>query len=169
MLPLHPINELFPMMTGEELADLAESIKAIGLIDTIVLYKNGILLDGKCRLWACELAGVGPKFKTFEGDEDQCKRSIVSTSILRKHHGPSQKAMMAAIAATAQSDGYWERQVLSEARIFAQYPGLADAVLAGAMSLSQAHVMVRLVAIERALGLVEQPKTPKIGRRRPME
>jgi hypothetical protein len=31
------------------------------------------------------------------------------------------------------------------------------------------NVLRRLVAIERALGLVEQPKTPRIGRRRPLE
>ena len=30
------------------------------------------------------------------------------------------------------------------------------------------NVLRRLVVIERALGLVEQPKTPKIGRRRPL-
>ena len=31
------------------------------------------------------------------------------------------------------------------------------------------NILRRLVSIERALGLVEQPQTPKIGRRRPLE
>jgi hypothetical protein len=66
-IALHPANESFPMMTGEELEDLAESIKAHRLFNPIVLDKNGVLLDGKCRLRACELAGVEPRFETFEG------------------------------------------------------------------------------------------------------
>jgi hypothetical protein len=31
------------------------------------------------------------------------------------------------------------------------------------------NVLRRLVAIERALGLVEEPQTPRISRRRPLE
>jgi ParB-like chromosome segregation protein Spo0J len=58
--PVHPIADLFPMMTDEELANLAADIKANGLIHPIVVDKDGVLLDGRNRDRACEIAGIEP-------------------------------------------------------------------------------------------------------------
>jgi ParB-like chromosome segregation protein Spo0J len=58
--PVHPIADLFPMMTDEELADLAADIKANGLLHPIVVDKEGALIDGRNRARACEIAGVEP-------------------------------------------------------------------------------------------------------------
>jgi hypothetical protein len=164
MLPLHPSNEAFRMMTDEELKDLAESIKAEGLLMPIVLDKNGAVLDGKCRLRACELAGVKPRFETFEGDEDQCADFIWSMNALRCHLSPSQRAMGQAIVAKmmeareAKSDCYWEHRVLPEARAVAQYPDLADRVMAGTLSLAEAYeeVLGREREAERAHAEAEE-------------
>jgi len=50
------------MMSDNELAELAADIKANGLIHAIVVDKNGVLIDGRNRLRACELASVEPVF-----------------------------------------------------------------------------------------------------------
>ena len=139
-IALHPYNNLFPMMTGNDLDELAESIKAVGLINPIVLDKNGVLLDGKYRLRACELAGAEPRFTTFEGDDAACERFITSMNVLRTHRGPSQKAI--ADALLAYPGCYWEHRVLPEARIVAQHPDLADSVVQGIRSLSEAYAQV---------------------------
>lgn len=65
----HPAADLFPMVPAEELAFMAASIKDIGLLLPVTLDRDGRLLDGKCRLAACELAGVEPHFQTYTGDD----------------------------------------------------------------------------------------------------
>jgi ParB-like chromosome segregation protein Spo0J len=65
--PVHPIADLFPMMTDEELANLAADIKANGLIHPLVVDKNGLLIDGRNRDKACQLAGIEPTTVLFEG------------------------------------------------------------------------------------------------------
>ena len=66
--PVHPVADLFPRMTDEELADLAADIKANGLIHPIVVDKDGVLIDGRNRARACEIAGIEPATVLFEGD-----------------------------------------------------------------------------------------------------
>jgi len=63
--PVHPIADLLPMMTGEELANLAVDIKANGLIHPIVVDRDGLLLDGRNRSMACEIAGIEPAVAVF--------------------------------------------------------------------------------------------------------
>lgn len=59
-LHIHPAAELFPLMAEAELKELAEDIKANGLIDPIVTWAKGdnLLLDGRNRLDALALAGL---------------------------------------------------------------------------------------------------------------
>lgn len=63
----HPAAECFPMHSPERLAELAEDIRANGLLDPIALC-DGKVLDGRNRLKACALAGVDPRFEHFDGD-----------------------------------------------------------------------------------------------------
>jgi hypothetical protein len=53
----HPLADLFPMMGEAELSALAADIKAHGLREPIVLHE-GLILDGRNRLKACEIVGV---------------------------------------------------------------------------------------------------------------
>jgi ParB-like chromosome segregation protein Spo0J len=53
----HPAADLFPFMSDDELAELAVDIRAHGLLEPIVLL-DGLVLDGRNRLRACEAAGV---------------------------------------------------------------------------------------------------------------
>ena len=127
----------------------------------ITLDRNGVLLDGKCRLRACEIAGVEPRFTTFEGFdnalpaaqlpyEEQCVGLIFSMNFFRANYTPSQREIARALVETPGC--YWSHRVLPEARAVAKQSDLADAVVAGTLSLSEAHerALERQVAAERA-------------------
>jgi hypothetical protein len=68
-LPVHPAADLFPLMSESELRELGEDIKANGLQSPVVVHcehaRSGAfkLLDGRNRLDAMELVGVGFKIK----------------------------------------------------------------------------------------------------------
>jgi hypothetical protein len=91
--PAHPAADLFPMMTDEELSDLAADIKANGLIHPIVVDKAGVLIDGRNRPKACEIAGIEPAVAVFEGDDT---REYIF--IARRHMSKGQQAMAVAMA-----------------------------------------------------------------------
>jgi len=89
--PVHPVADLFPMMTDEELADLAADIKANGLIHPIVIDQKGLLIDGRNRARACEIAGFEPTVRMFEGDDPRA--FILSMNLKRRHMSAGQQAM----------------------------------------------------------------------------
>jgi hypothetical protein len=62
----HPLADLFPPMTTEEMASLVEDIKASGLAQPIVTHE-GAILDGRHGYLACLQAGVEPQFTEFRG------------------------------------------------------------------------------------------------------
>ena len=68
-MKVHPVAEMFPMMTEEELDELAEDIKQNGLLNPIIKDKDDVLIDGRNRLEACKRAGVEPVFETLNGIE----------------------------------------------------------------------------------------------------
>ena len=59
VLPVHPAAELFPRMSEDELRELGEDIKANGWTGGPVVLHEGKLLDGRNRLDAMELVGIG--------------------------------------------------------------------------------------------------------------
>lgn len=63
----HPAADLFPKLSDVRLNELAENIKAEGLQNPIVLF-DGMILDGRNRLAACEIAGIEPRFEQAEAD-----------------------------------------------------------------------------------------------------
>jgi hypothetical protein len=89
--PVHPIAELFPMMTDDEIADLAADIRVNGLIHPIVIDKNDVLLDGRNRDKACQIAGIEPTVRMFEGDDPRA--FILSMNLKRRHMSAGQQAM----------------------------------------------------------------------------
>jgi hypothetical protein len=152
--PVHPIADLFPMMTDEELANLAADIKANGLIHPVVLDKNGVLLDGRNRDRACQIAGIEPTTVLFEGDDPRA--FIIGNNINRRHLTKGQQAMaVAMVYPVPEKGGKGKRSRiqegldeprktfqnrLSQARIvFAYSPDLAQAVLAGSKFLDAAY------------------------------
>jgi hypothetical protein len=65
---LHPACAAWPPMKPEELRELAGDITACGMRDPLTLTLEGLLLDGRNRALACEMAGIEPATTTFDGD-----------------------------------------------------------------------------------------------------
>lgn len=95
-LRVHPAAELFPMLPDEELEALAEDIKANGLVHPIVIWDAGgewLLLDGRNRKRASEIAGVNPATKPWHGKDPVA--FIISANLHRRHLNPSQRSLIA--------------------------------------------------------------------------
>src|SRR5689334_4488227 len=93
-LSIHPAADLFPMLEEGELRELADDIKANGLISPVVV-KDGQVLDGRNRLRACELAGVAPRFVEWAGT-GSINSWVFSVNLRRRHLTTAQRAMLAA-------------------------------------------------------------------------
>lgn len=92
----HPVADLFPMMGEDELAALAEDIKANGLKHPIVRDEEGRIVDGRNRFKACELVDVEPQFIETNGDDPL--GLVVSLNIKRRNLTAGQRAAAAAEA-----------------------------------------------------------------------
>lgn len=94
MLTPHPSAELFPLLGDDELQELAEDIRANGLIEPVWLYEDPelgtVILDGRNRARACELAGVELQTRIYIGD-DPVGFSI-SQNVQRRHLTAGQRA-----------------------------------------------------------------------------
>ena len=94
-MPAHPVAGLFPLMPDDELRDLADDIKKDGLHEPILVYK-GMVVDGRNRLKACQLAGREPKFEPahigWKHDEEKALFDLVlSYNLHRRHLTPQQR------------------------------------------------------------------------------
>lgn len=89
----HPAADVFPMLVDDELQDLADDIKANGLIDPIVLLPDGRLLDGRNRVAACELADVPIRSRVYDGPDPITY--VLSLNMARRHLTPGQRAVVA--------------------------------------------------------------------------
>lgn len=102
----HPDAAIFPMMSQEELADLAADIKENGQRFPIIIGKHEereVIVDGRNRFEACEIAGVEPKFEQINGHDP--KAFILSTNIMRRHLNMGQRAMALAMMYPESSPG----------------------------------------------------------------
>ncbi len=96
---IHPAAEIFPLMPEAALDELAEDIKANGLLHPIVKH-NGQVIDGRNRLAACQRAGVKPTFVDWTGT-GSVVAWILSTNLHRRHLTDQQRAMVAGRVAAA--------------------------------------------------------------------
>lgn len=93
VLGIHPAAEIFPLIEGASLVDLANDIKANGLREPVTLHPDGRILDGRNRYRACGLVGVEPSFRTWNG-EGSPVAYVVSLNLHRRHLDASQLAMV---------------------------------------------------------------------------
>lgn len=91
---VHPAADLFPMMTAAEFDALKADIDEHGQRDPIVLSTDGLLIDGRNRLKACEQLGIRPVTKRYDGDD--IVQYVVSHNLHRRHLNDSQRAVIAA-------------------------------------------------------------------------
>ncbi|WP_338671564.1 ParB/RepB/Spo0J family partition protein [Streptomyces sp. SCSIO 30461] len=135
------------MLSKDELLDLAESIRAEGQHKDIVLDADGVLLDGRNRLAACEIAGVEPRFTNYTGNNPTAL--ILSNNVYRRHISKGQQAMITAMAMRSVS-GHSLRDLaklhgLSRSRLSAanvvlkHAPDLAEQVRTGTVPLDTAY------------------------------
>ncbi len=94
----HPIADMFPMMSEENIKELAEDIRAYGLQNRIELYE-GKILDGRNRYEALKLLGKHQSSSWFNdmtgaffNMEDELVRYVVSRNLHRRHLTDGQKA-----------------------------------------------------------------------------
>ena len=96
ILEPHPLAALFPELPPEELAELARDIKERGQLEPIILHK-GLILDGRSRYKACQIAGVKPQIEQF--NPKATKRSpsefVLSRNLRRRHLSVGQKSAIA--------------------------------------------------------------------------
>ena len=89
----HPLADLFPMMSADEMAALVEDVRDRGVQRPIVLL-DGMVLDGRNRYMAARDAGVGYRVVEFTGEDPL--GFVISENMRRRHLTDSQRAMVAA-------------------------------------------------------------------------
>lgn len=97
-LPVFSAANMFPMIDDHELAELAEDIQENGLQEPVVVQEiNGewMLVDGRNRLAACQIAGITPDYRILEGDPTAY---VLSANVRRRHLTKGQQAMATALA-----------------------------------------------------------------------
>ncbi|WP_369175453.1 ParB N-terminal domain-containing protein [Streptomyces sp. R28] len=99
----HPTASLIPLLDEDELAALAHDIQENGLLQPIVLDRQGRILDGRGRLAACERAGTEPAFVTFEGDTPDVY--VLSVNLRRRSLTKGQSAMITVKARSVSEQG----------------------------------------------------------------
>lgn len=154
-MDVHPLADIFPMMGDDELAELADDIKENGLLHPIVVDADGVLIDGRNRLRACEIAGVEPTFTQLNGHD--ASAFIVSANLNRRNMKAGQRAMaLAMIYPEANYGGARTRGAVSETKtelakakvsntrlsqarsVLRHSRALADDVVAGRIGLDKA-------------------------------
>lgn len=85
-------------MSKGEFERLKDSIRESGLLEPIVLHKDGRILDGRCRQEICEEIGLDPKYRNFNDDDEAAARFVVAMNIARRHLTTSQCAALGAEA-----------------------------------------------------------------------
>ena len=105
--PVHPVASLFPMIDDDALNALAEDIKKNGQREPIIvayldkaMIDEPVVIDGRNRHAACNLAGIEPEFKFVMSLNDRelspqvIADWIISHNLHRRHLTTSQKAMV---------------------------------------------------------------------------
>jgi ParB-like nuclease family protein len=120
---VHPAADVFPMMEGEELAALVEDIKTKGLKTPITMHKNGVLLDGRNRLHALDLAGLElPRrmVNVYSGDDPV--GLILSANAYRRQLSKQEwaDAIVAAVQAAEDAKARAEKKPRQDGEVFAK-------------------------------------------------
>ncbi len=93
-IAFHPLANIFPLLDGAEFDLLAADIKARGLRQVVTLFE-GLVLDGRNRARACEVAGVDCRYETLPDDIDPVG-FVISMNVPRRHLTDGQRAYVAA-------------------------------------------------------------------------
>lgn len=145
----------YPMLSEEALAELAADIKENGQQSPITVTSDGVLLDGRNRLKACEIAGVEPRVTVYEGDDEG---AFVRSSNERRHQSTGSRAMSTALSlaedgkrkngrwaygsldSTDSSNSQsWQVRLREAGTVLDELPELAQSVIDGEVALDDAY------------------------------
>jgi hypothetical protein len=170
----HPFAALFPELPPEELSLLARDIKERGQLEPIILHK-GLILDGRNRYRACQIAGVKPWIEEFntKGAKGSPEDFVLSRNLRRRHLSMGQKAAIAldwseqielspesektkgvgrpkgTVSEAAKYIGINEQRVFEVRQIREANPSLYQEVQAGRRSLNSALTEISLPREDR--------------------
>lgn len=91
--PYHKAANLFPLMEGDEFANLKADITANGLHEPIWIDAAGAILDGRNRHSACIETNTPLKFRKWNGG-GSAVAFVVSMNLHRRHLTSSQRAVI---------------------------------------------------------------------------
>ena len=167
MHEFHPLANVLPLTEGAEFDRLVADIAEHGLHNPITLL-DGQVLEGRNRERACLAAGVEPRYVEFEGKD--AAAYVLSQNLIRRHLGPSERAMVAArmanlkwgqradrvegqicLSTAAKLTGVSERSVKS-AKVVLEHgvPELQEAVIRGRLAVHEAEKAARFPAQAQA-------------------
>jgi ParB-like chromosome segregation protein Spo0J len=180
-MKFHPYAEIFPLIEGASLDELAADIKANGQQEKIWLL-DGKILDGRNRFLACKKAGVAPQTRKYTGKDPLA--FVISANIHRRHLSESQRAMAAARIATlnhgqrkadapigasltqvdaAESMGVGRRTVQRARKVIEEgSKALQQAVSSGEITVSRAAAVVDLPKPEQLAAATKKPDKPQM-------
>jgi ParB-like chromosome segregation protein Spo0J len=101
-LAVHPLADRFPKMPEKDFEDLKESIRKYGLFESIVVNKDGQILDGRHRYRAITDLGKNPcryiaNFEEIRSNDDLTEEQFIyDSNIHRRHLTDDQRVMLAA-------------------------------------------------------------------------
>ena len=98
----HPLAAPFPLIEGEEFAELVEDLRKNGLLNPVVVYQDKIL-DGRNRERGCVEAEVTPGYVEYTGSDPL--GFVIAANLRRRHLDAAQRAMIAAKLATTKWGG----------------------------------------------------------------
>jgi hypothetical protein len=110
-IEFHPMANVFPMMSEDELEELAFDIQQHGLRESVVLYKDKIL-DGRNRYKACLMVNVDCNFVLYSGGDPLA--FVVSCNLRRRHLSESQRGTVAANIANLERGGVGGSKIKSD-------------------------------------------------------
>lgn len=152
--PVHPAAAAFRLMTDEERNELADSIKANGLIYPIVRgewQENGQtvhgIIDGRNRVRACDIAEIEPSFTDYKG-KDPCD-FIFSVNGERRSINTGQKALAYALIFPKPAKGGRGKQNPVDLRSLGSTVGHARTVIEHAPELVE-NVKSGFIALDNA-------------------
>lgn len=82
-LATHPVAEILPMMTPEQLDDLTRSIECIGQQAPVIMFDE-MILDGRNRVEACRRLGYAVEVTSFNGTLDEAVEFVTDTNLQRR-------------------------------------------------------------------------------------
>ena len=93
-MDFHQASNLFPLMSGEDFESLVSDIAEHGQQEAIWLHTDGSILDGRNRWRACEVLGIQPLTRMWDGEPGQEEAFVVSLNLYRRHLDKEQRAVV---------------------------------------------------------------------------